>query len=277
MRARIVKIILPGLMVAALCAAPLVFGAGHEVTAGVDDQALHGIEAAHEANVAAAEAKHGKTAAAVHEEKLAREHEAQVEAGTQEVEAGLAGGEGHGTVAHEAIAGEHGQGEHHPMITAAKLKDLFWRTANFLALVVILVKFLAKPIGSGLTGRRRQIKAELEDLQAKRDEAERSYKEFEARLAGMEKEMETVVEKAVALAEVEKVRIIEEAEQAAEDIKRQAEAAVQAELVDAKRKLRDEVAEQAAAMAEELIVKNLTPADQVTITEQYLERVGAVQ
>ncbi len=267
MRARIVKIILPGLMVAALCAAPLVFGAGHEAASGVDDQALHGIEAAHEANVAAAEAKHGETAAAVHEEKLAREHNAQVEAGTREVEEGLAGGEGH----------EAGAEEHHPMVTAAKLKDLFWRTANFLALVVILVKFLAKPIGSGLTGRRQQIKAELEDLEAKRNEAERSYKEFEARLAGMEKEMEVVVEKAVALAEVEKERIIEEAERAAEDIKRQAEAAVQAELVDAKRKLRDEVAEQAAAMAEELIVKNLTPADQVAITEQYLERVGAVQ
>ncbi len=240
-------------MVAALCAAPLVLGAGHEAAAGVDEQALHGIEAANEANVAVAEAKHGETAVAVHEEKLA-------------------GGE-----EHEAAAGEHEEGEHHPMITPAKLKDLFWRTANFLALVVILVKFLAKPIGSALTGRRQQIKAELEDLQAKRDEAERSYKEFEARLAGMEKEMETIVEKAVALAEVEKKRIIEEAEQAAEDIKRQAEAAVQAELVDAKRKLRDEVAEQAAAMAEELIVKNLTPADQVTITEQYLERVGAVQ
>jgi len=76
---------------------------------------------------------------------------------------------------------------------------------------------------------------------------------------------------------VEKTRILEEAERAAEDIKRQAEAAVQAELVDAKRLLRNEVAEQAAAMAEELIVKNLTAEDQVAITEQYLERVGAVQ
>jgi len=92
MRARIVKIILPGLMVAVLCAAPLVFGAGHEDVAGVDDQALHGIEAAHEANVAAAEAKHGETAAALHEEKLAREHGAQVEAGAQEIEEGLSGG-----------------------------------------------------------------------------------------------------------------------------------------------------------------------------------------
>jgi F-type H+-transporting ATPase subunit b len=93
----------------------------------------------------------------------------------------------------------------------------------------------------------------------------------------MEKEMDSIVEKAIALAETEKQRILEEAERAADDIKRQAEAAVQAELVDAKRRLRDEVAEQAAAMAEELIVKNLTPKDQVAITEQYLERVGAVQ
>jgi hypothetical protein len=30
-------------------------------------------------------------------------------------------------------------------------------------------------------------------------------------------------------------------------------------------------------MAEELIVKNLTPEDQEKITEQYLDRVGAVQ
>jgi F-type H+-transporting ATPase subunit b len=157
------------------------------------------------------------------------------------------------------------------------LKDLFWRAVNFLALVIILVKFGAKPVLSGLTGRQQQIREELETLTARRDEAEQSYKEFSAKLAGMEREMEVIVEKAIAQAQVEKERILAEAEKAAEDIKRQAEASVMAELEDAKRALREEVAEQAAAMAEELIVKNLTPADQVTITEQYLERVGAVQ
>jgi F-type H+-transporting ATPase subunit b len=139
------------------------------------------------------------------------------------------------------------------------------------------VKFLAKPIGAGLSGRQQQIKEELDDLSIRRDEAEKSYKEFEAKLAGMEKEMEMIVQKAIAQAQNEKERILAEAERAAEDIKRQAEAAVQAELEDAKRLLRAEVAEQAAAMAEELIIRNLTPADQVAITEQYLERVGAVQ
>jgi F-type H+-transporting ATPase subunit b len=47
--------------------------------------------------------------------------------------------------------------------------------------------------------------------------------------------------------------------------------------MEAKRSLKDEVADKAAAMAEALIVKNLTPADQVKIVEDYLAKVGAVQ
>jgi F-type H+-transporting ATPase subunit b len=263
MKARILKIVLPALLAAALCAAPGAFASGHGAVTADDNAALHGVEAAHDANKAFEEKQHGDTAAAAHDEKMAAEHSKAVVEG--EHATGVEG-EGHGGAAH-----------HKPMITAEKLKDLFWRTVNFIALVIILVKFLAKPIGNGLSGRRRQIQEELEALQAKRDEAERSYKEFEARLAGMEKEMETVVEKAIAMAEDEKVRILKEAEKSAEDIKRQAEAAVNAAVVDAKRSLQDEVAEKAAAMAEELIVKNLTPEDQVAITEQYLEKVGAVQ
>jgi F-type H+-transporting ATPase subunit b len=185
---------------------------------------------------------------------------------------------------HAAVVAEHGaaadagHGEvHSSPLAPEKLKDLFWRAVNFIALIIILVKFGAKPIMAGLTGRQQQIREELDDLTRRRDEAERSYKEFEVRLAGMEREMERVVEKAIAQAQTEKERILAEAERAAEDIKRQAQAAVQAEMEDAKRLLREEVAEQAAAMAEELIVRNLTPADQIAITEQYLERVGAVQ
>ncbi len=205
---------------------------------------------------------------------------ASSEAGnTSHVEAVAAGGtvaavtSGHGTLAKETAPAK----KQEDLISTAQYKDFFWRTVNFIALMVILIKFLAKPIGNSISGRQQHVKEELDDLQAKRDEAERSYKEFEARLAGMEKEMDSVVEKAVAQAENEKIRIIKDAERMAEDIKRQAKAAVQAELVKTRRMLRNEVADQAAAMAEELIVKNLTPADQVAITEQYLDRVGAVQ
>ncbi len=199
--------------------------------------------------------------------------------------ASSAGG-GHGTAediqvqadaGHGVQAADSGHGEVSGSLSPPKLKDLFWRTVNFIALLIILIKFLAKPVGNAIAGRQQQVKEDLEDLQARRDEAERSYKEFEGRLAGMEKEMDSVVEKAIAQAQVEKERILEAAERAADDITRQAEAAVQAELVEAKKTLQNEIAEQAAAMAEELIVKNLTQDDQIKITEQYLDRVGAVQ
>ena len=61
------------------------------------------------------------------------------------------------------------------------------------------------------------------------------------------------------------------------DIKRQAEMTIHNEIMDARRTLKNEVADQAAIMAEELIVKNLTPEDQVKIIEDYLDKVGAVQ
>ena len=160
-------------------------------------------------------------------------------------------------------------------MSGEKLKDLFWRTINFLALLIILVKFLGKPIINSLSSRQERIANELTDIGARRDEAERSYTAFTAKLAGMEKEMERVIIQATAQAQIESDRILAEAERAAEDIKRQAQAAVQGEMEDAKRRLREEIAEEAAKMAEELIKKNLTAADQTAITEQYLERVGA--
>lgn len=158
-----------------------------------------------------------------------------------------------------------------------KLKDLGWRIVNFIALMVILVKFAAKPIGSGLSSRRKKIKDEIETLEQNRVEAENSYNEFQAKLATVESEIDKVVERAIAQAEVEKTKILEKAEQGAADLMRSAEMAVQNQVTEARRTLKNEVAEQAAVLAEELIKKNLTEDDQVKIIETYLDKVGAVQ
>lgn len=162
-------------------------------------------------------------------------------------------------------------------LSSEKLWDLFWRVLNFAVLVFILVKFAAKPIASGLSGRQKAIKDEIESLEARRDAADKSYKEFTAKLSTVEKDIDSIVEKAVAQAEIEKAKIIEKAEQAANDIKRSAEMAIQNEVTEAKRNLKNEIADGAAVMAEELIVKNLTDEDQVKIIEGYLNKVGAVQ
>jgi F-type H+-transporting ATPase subunit b len=176
---------------------------------------------------------------------------------------------------HEHDAG-HSKAEHHAesMLAPKKLKDLLWRTLNFAALVFLLVKFGGRPIAKYLGDRRQSIADELKEMENRRDEAEQACTEFETRLAGMEDEIALMVERATASAAKEKKRILAEAEQAAQEIRRQAEAAVQAAVTAARRGLQEEVAEQAAAMAEQLIVKNLTPTDHVALIEQYLDKTG---
>jgi F-type H+-transporting ATPase subunit b len=197
-----------------------------------------------------------------------------------EEDAGHAIVEGHTAEAaalHGEAEGTHGGHAVVDSLSPAKVKDFWFRVMNFAVLMIILVKFGAKPIANALGDRRKQIRVELEDLEAKKVAAEKAYKEFSAKLEAVEKDVSTIVEKAVAQAEIEKVRILEAAEKSADDVKRSAEMAISNEVTAAKRTLKIEVTEQAAVMAEELIIKNLTADDQVKIIEDYLDKVGAVQ
>ena len=71
----------------------------------------------------------------------------------------------HGEADAHAAEGEDGGGHGEGSLSPAKLKDLFWRVLNFIALMIILVKFGAKPIASALGGRQATVKNELEDLE----------------------------------------------------------------------------------------------------------------
>jgi F-type H+-transporting ATPase subunit b len=177
----------------------------------------------------------------------------------------------------EASASHGEKGHDAGIITRAMLNDLFWRIVNFVVLVLLLVYFAAKPVGQALSTRRQQVREEIEGLEVRRQDAEKAYQELVAKLESIEKDIKEIVDRAVVQAEKERVRIIEAAEKSATDIRRQAEMAVQKELLDAKRLLRDEMADRAAAMAEEIIKNSLTSDDQLRIVDQYLSKVEAVQ
>jgi F-type H+-transporting ATPase subunit b len=170
-----------------------------------------------------------------------------------------------------ASSGEGGSLSH------AKLMDLLWRTMNFAGLLAILILALKKPIANALNGRRQAIIEKFDDLEAQKNEAERIYKEYEAKLSNIDEEVNSIISSAVKQGETEKVRIIEDANRAAGDIQRQAEMAIQHELTEAKLRLRSEIAEQAVQMAEDLIKQNLKDADQAKMVETYLDKVGAIQ
>lgn len=158
-----------------------------------------------------------------------------------------------------------------------KMVDLLWRTLNFAALMAILIYFLKKPIANFFSDRREAIRAELEELEAKRQEVVQAYKESESKMSSLESSAEEIVAEAVRQGEAERERILAEAERAAANMKRQAEMAVQNELTMAKARLRAEIAEEAARVAEEMVRKNLQPDDDARMIAGSLERVGGVQ
>lgn len=178
------------------------------------------------------------------------------------------------TVLAQASGGEGSSGGGIP---TAKWLDLLWRTTNFTGLVIILVWALKKPFSQGLQGRRQAIIDKFADLEAQKGEAERIYREYEARLGKIDAEVEAIISAAVKQGEAEKERIIAEADRAAGDLRRQADMAIQHELAEARLRLRGEVAEQAVVMAAELIKKNLQDTDQNRMVEDYLDKVGAIQ
>ena len=84
---------------------------------------------------------------------------------------------GHGAAAGNELADSLPEEKHvaYNSLSAEKPTDLGWRVVNFIALMIILVKFGAKPIGAGLSSRRKKIKDEIETLEQNRVEAEKSY------------------------------------------------------------------------------------------------------
>jgi F-type H+-transporting ATPase subunit b len=162
-------------------------------------------------------------------------------------------------------------------IPTTKWWDLLYRVLNFTVLAIVLVILLRKPIANGLKGRRQSIKEEFEDLEDRKLEADKVYQEYEEKLSSIEQEIDEIIQNAIAQGEAEKERIIEDGKRAAQDMKRQAEMAIQHELAEAKLQLREDVASQAVVMAEELIRKNLQDADQVKLIEGCLAKVGTVQ
>jgi len=194
-----------------------------------------------------------------------------------------------GALAATAVLGAAGllyasSGEHHSTksvmeasLSPEKLKDLGLRVMNFAALVIILVKFLKKPLADALRGRREAIVEQIDGLNTRKADVEQSYQQCEEKLSKVDEQVSSIIENAKAQAESVKERIIEDATRAAGDMKRKAELSIQFELSEARARLQAEVADQATLMAKEMIKNNLQESDHNAIVEGYLEKVGAIQ
>ncbi|MBO8143884.1 MAG: F0F1 ATP synthase subunit B [Thermodesulfobacterium sp.] len=170
------------------------------------------------------------------------------------------------------VFGAEGGGEHHG-VTSIQLKNLLWFSLNFLALVLILYKFLKKPVVDMFKSRQENILKQYNELLEKKKEAEARYVELQEKIKNLEKEAEAIYQNYVEQGMKEKERIINEANIQAERIKQQAELYIQHELEKAKNMLREEVADASVKLAEELLRKNINEEDQKKIVKEFINEI----
>ncbi len=161
--------------------------------------------------------------------------------------------------------------------SAAKVKDLIWRTMNFVVLAGGLIFLLRKPLAQALEARRQGIRDQLDDLEKQKADAEKQLFEYKAKLARLDKEIEKIVAEYVKDGEAVKAKIIEEAKVAAEKLQAQAKKNIEHEFQKARQALKAEMSEQAVSMAEALIRKNIDDEDQERILDEYLTKVVVAQ
>ena len=153
-------------------------------------------------------------------------------------------------------------------------EDTF-RVMNFTVLAVVLFFLLRKPLSQALSSRIEVIKDELEDLEARKDEAEKKLAEYNEKLAQLEKEGEKIVEDYIRQGNEAKERILKEAESSADKLKTQARRNIEHEFEQAKLTLQEEIFESSLAKAEEIIKNKISDDDQNRIVDEYLKKVVA--
>ena len=150
-----------------------------------------------------------------------------------------------------------------------------FRVMNFVVLVVALGFVLRKPLSQALNSRIKVIKAQLDDLEAQKAEAEKQLEAYNDKLAQLEKEAEKIVDDYVRQGNEAKARILKEAEASAEKLQVQARRNIEHEFGQAKLELQKEIFEKSLVKAEDIIRSKFTGEDQDRIVDEYLTKVVA--
>jgi len=146
---------------------------------------------------------------------------------------------------------------------------------NFVVLLAALIFILRKPISQALSSRIKDIRQQLESLEAQKAEAEKQLAQYNEKLSQLESEAEKIVEGYIKQGNEAKAKILKEAEATAEKLQVQARRNIEHEFGKARQELQREIVEKSLVKAEETLKKAITEQDQDKLVDEYLDKVVA--
>lgn len=186
------------------------------------------------------------------------------------------------SVAHEVTAEQTGQATHddgHGELTLSSLlrsRDFQGTVFNFLVLVGLLTWVIRKKGNPALAARRAEVEKELAEAQRLRAEAEKRHLETATRLEKLDEEMVQIRGEMIKAGEVERDRIVEQAEEKAARMRKDTAFLIEQQVKQLRKELTHQAASAAVVAAQELLQQRTTDADQDQLAEAYLNRLDEV-
>jgi F-type H+-transporting ATPase subunit b len=146
---------------------------------------------------------------------------------------------------------------------------------NFALLLFLYYRFGKEGVASALKNRRESIAKEIEEAQRIRREAAARAKEYQAKLEKLDEEMDVARKALIEAGKGEKERIVREAEEKADRMRRDAQFLLEQELKQLKVDLTRETVDVAVSAAEELLKQRVTAADHERLAEDFLTQLQA--
>ena len=160
--------------------------------------------------------------------------------------------------------------------TASPLDASFlWGVFNFTLFVIILWKFALPAIRKFFAERSQNTRQFLKEAEEAKSAADARLKEYEGKLAALDKETEALRAQATEEGKAEKERLIQLAAKEAEAIKQQAKVIAEQEIKRAKQELKKEAARLSLQRAEELVKEAINDDDQIRLMKDYIKQIAS--
>lgn len=147
---------------------------------------------------------------------------------------------------------------------------IHWRIFNFVVFLGSLFFILRKPVREFWVSRAHQIRFEIDESAKLKREFQERYDTLKKRVSRIEEEAKALVRFMEQEGELEKKKMIEEAEQLSRRIRHESERIADQEVRKAREILKAQTVQMAIELADRVIRENIRDEDQQRLTEKYM-------
>lgn len=155
------------------------------------------------------------------------------------------------------------------------INELVWGSISFTIVAVLLWKLAFPAIKSGMDARTERIRSDLDAAEEQRTEAGTILSQYQAQLSDARNESARIIEEARQAADEVKATLTAKAQTDITEMRNRATADIESAKLQAIADLRGEVADLAIGAAEQVVERSLDRDTSVALVEAYINQVGA--